>query len=653
MPGNPFSSGFSSGFGSGPQSGYLVFPALAGLGWPVKRTQSWRAVKQDAISGKRTRLNLFTYPTYSYELKHNFLRSTQSLNEWQTLSDFISSVYGGTGLFAFNDVTDNAVVAQEFGVGDGSTSVFQLLRTQYSFAELVYLVNGSPTIYINGVSVPSYLYTISATGSICFKVPPAAGTTLTWTGAFYWPCRFDEDEAQFSNFYQNLWNLKALKFSTEPLDLIEAQWYNIWLVSGSPPAEFADTATEGTSDQYFFSGFTYGSFANYLPAPGYTFARASTKYITSSQGLLASIAVNAVPFNYSAAGVPLGLLMEGASTNESLYSNSFNFSDVWSIIGTGASGAQNATGPDGVSNSAWTLTAGSGAQAYLFASISLSGATFSISIWARAGTAGYAFVGFADSTGSGYQSFNSSAGTVASAWHTTPPAGAFSNARVDTYADGWYRMSAVWTGSTPVDVRFGCADADASLTIANGHAGQLWGSQVEPQNTTSSYMPATGIAGTRAADFWTRTRVAPAALTKVISGTTPATASSVDNYLWNISDGTGSNTIQLGYSHSTGHLTIACNAAGVGQPTLDLGAYALNTPFAVALAYEAGYCAASLNGNTAVTNAVSMPSGMTLERIGGALGGTGNEWWSDVAIEAEWPFATNANKLQQLATLTL
>ena len=297
------------------------------------------------MSGKRTRLNLMEYPIYNYELKFNFLRSTLALNEWQTLSDFISTVHGGAELFKFNDVTDNSVVAQQFGIGDGSTSIFQLTRVLYTFAEIVYLLNGSPSIYINGTLVPSYLYTISATASVCFKVPPAAGAALTWTGSYYWPSRFDEDEAAFSNFYQNLWRLNTLKFTTEPMDIIEAQWYNIWLVGTTPPTDFADTATEGTSNQYYYNGATFGSYAAFLPAPGYTFARSTTKYITNSSGLLASIAINALPFNYSAAGAPLGLLLEGASTNEFTYSNTFS-NAAWSLVGGGGpSITQNVAGP--------------------------------------------------------------------------------------------------------------------------------------------------------------------------------------------------------------------------------------------------------------------------------------------------------------------
>src|SRR5208282_997955 len=122
-------------------------------------------------------------------------------------------------LFAFNDVNDNSVTGQIFGVGNGVTTTFQLIRSLYSFGEPVYLLQGFPStfpsIYVNGTQ--TFSWGLSSTGLVTFTAPPVLGATLTWTGSYYWPCRFDEDEATFSNFYQNLWRLKSLKFSTEKL----------------------------------------------------------------------------------------------------------------------------------------------------------------------------------------------------------------------------------------------------------------------------------------------------------------------------------------------------------------------------------------------------------------------------------------------------
>jgi hypothetical protein len=40
---------------------------------------------------------------------------------------------------------------------------------------------------------------------------------LTWSGTYYWPCRFDDDTTELSKFLVNIYECKALKFSTEKL----------------------------------------------------------------------------------------------------------------------------------------------------------------------------------------------------------------------------------------------------------------------------------------------------------------------------------------------------------------------------------------------------------------------------------------------------
>jgi len=192
-----------------------VFPSLPGITYPRRRSQNWSTVKQDAISGKRVRVPLWTFPTYSYEIPISYLRSDSVNLEWQTLVGFINSVLGAGLLWAYNDPTDNAVTNQGFGEGDGSTTTFQLVRALGGFTEPVFLLNGTPTIKVAGVlTVPS---SFSAYGAVTFASPPANGALLTWTGNFYWPCRFDDDVTDLSQFVQLIWESKALKFSTEKL----------------------------------------------------------------------------------------------------------------------------------------------------------------------------------------------------------------------------------------------------------------------------------------------------------------------------------------------------------------------------------------------------------------------------------------------------
>jgi uncharacterized protein (TIGR02217 family) len=193
-----------------------VFPSLPGITFPVKRAAVWSSTKHESLSGKRVRISYYSYPLYQFEVAFNFLRSAAAYLEWQQLAGFINQLTGGTGAFLFQDPNDYQATAQTFGIGDGVTTTFQLVRSLGGFVEPVFAPD-SPitTIAINGT--PTGAYTVSSTGSIVFNTAPSNGAALTWTGTFKWVCRFDDDAWGFENFALNLFELKALKFSSEKL----------------------------------------------------------------------------------------------------------------------------------------------------------------------------------------------------------------------------------------------------------------------------------------------------------------------------------------------------------------------------------------------------------------------------------------------------
>lgn len=55
-------------------------------------------------------------------------------------------------------------------------------------------------------------YTLNAYGLVTFASAPLAGAALTWTGSFYYRCRFLQDSMDFDNFMQNLWQAKKVEF---------------------------------------------------------------------------------------------------------------------------------------------------------------------------------------------------------------------------------------------------------------------------------------------------------------------------------------------------------------------------------------------------------------------------------------------------------
>ena len=197
----------------------LTFPALNGLAFPVRRTVQWVTTKQESLSGKKARFPQYTYPTYAYEMSFNFLRTAAAFQEWQTLQAFIDQVQGAGQLWQYPDPDDGSVTNQAFGTGDGVTTQFQLIRSfgpnPYTFNEPVFLLNGTPVISVAGT--PTLLFTLSPYAVVTFNSAPANGAALTWTGSYFWPCRFDDDDTPFEKFYSGFFRLKPLKFSTEKL----------------------------------------------------------------------------------------------------------------------------------------------------------------------------------------------------------------------------------------------------------------------------------------------------------------------------------------------------------------------------------------------------------------------------------------------------
>jgi uncharacterized protein (TIGR02217 family) len=191
-----------------------VFPALPGLAFPVDRKPASATVLQKTSSGKKSALQLYTFPEYQYTLDIEVLRQFASFTEWATFVGFVNSLQGQGNVFYFDDPDDDSVADQATGTGDGTTTAFQLVRTIGGFAEPIQSINGTPTIMLDGT--PTAAFTLGNTGIVTFASAPGAGVAITWTGNYYWLCRLDADDAvKFSKFASGRWSVKQISFTTE------------------------------------------------------------------------------------------------------------------------------------------------------------------------------------------------------------------------------------------------------------------------------------------------------------------------------------------------------------------------------------------------------------------------------------------------------
>lgn len=188
-----------------------IFPVLPGITWDTVKTPIFNTVTKKAVSGRETRVAYMSYPMYQFKLVFEFLRDTMTVQnpsgvyaELKNLMGFFIARQGSFDSFLYSDPTDNIATAQHFGTGNGSVTGFQLWRTVGGQGgEPVMNLNGTPTIYINGT--PATPASISSTGVVNFSSAPSSGADLSWSGNYYFRCRFDTDTTDFQQLMQDCW----------------------------------------------------------------------------------------------------------------------------------------------------------------------------------------------------------------------------------------------------------------------------------------------------------------------------------------------------------------------------------------------------------------------------------------------------------------
>jgi len=183
-----------------------VFPVLPGQTWPrIKIARTATMVRR--ANGRRYALSMQMYPTYVYRIPYGYLRKA----DLDTLAGFFRARRGRLDDFRFDDRDDNTALDQLFGIGDGATTQFQLVRALGGFVEPIYALNGAVVVKKDGVTQS---VTVSSTGLVTFGSAPAAAANLTWSGAFHWRVAFTKDEQEFEEFMRLLYVTKQVEFET-------------------------------------------------------------------------------------------------------------------------------------------------------------------------------------------------------------------------------------------------------------------------------------------------------------------------------------------------------------------------------------------------------------------------------------------------------
>ena len=173
-----------------------VFPTLAGIKWPVVRRPMMNTRGQE-INRRFVGVSLWKYPQYEFDLDFEFLTPS----DFDQLVGLFLESYGNVSPFWFDAGDgDDAVVKQAIGAGDGTTTTFTLLRATGSFTQPVDGSFGTRQAFVDDVATAA---TFTDT-TVTFSAAPGAGTAISWSGSYYYKCRFKQSNLELQEFLYEL-----------------------------------------------------------------------------------------------------------------------------------------------------------------------------------------------------------------------------------------------------------------------------------------------------------------------------------------------------------------------------------------------------------------------------------------------------------------
>ena len=135
--------------------------------------------------------------------KYNVASGVKTETQWQALIAFFRARRGKAIGFRFKDWSDYKAGSVQIGVGDDSTTEFQLVKIYSSgpvavSRDITKPVAGSVDIYIDSVLQNSGVSVDTTTGIVTFSSAPAMDEVITAEFEFDVPVRFDTDEMAVS-----------------------------------------------------------------------------------------------------------------------------------------------------------------------------------------------------------------------------------------------------------------------------------------------------------------------------------------------------------------------------------------------------------------------------------------------------------------------
>jgi uncharacterized protein (TIGR02217 family) len=184
-------------------------PTCEGYGWTGAPGFSTRIVTR--LNGRERRNADWSQPQYSFSLP--FVGLTQ--DRYAPIAQMFLNRMGAWGVFLYRNPLDYSALNEPFGVGDGTTTEFQL--SKQSVIDGVVFTRYVRALYVPGNDGDGMTSTITVTvngsptavtvdydrGIVTFGAPPANLAALRWSGQFAHWVRFVSDKLPATIVSQN------------------------------------------------------------------------------------------------------------------------------------------------------------------------------------------------------------------------------------------------------------------------------------------------------------------------------------------------------------------------------------------------------------------------------------------------------------------
>jgi hypothetical protein len=347
-----------------------------------------------------------------------------------------------------------------------------------------------------------------------------------------------------------------------------------------------------------------------------------TPYIGPTLGTGVSVGpvANVPRLDYSGGASCPRLLLEPQRTNLVQYSESFNTSSSWSLSRTSAFGsgsvANAVTSPDGYTNAEYIQQAtGETDGGGCFQGISYtSGASYTLSVFAKQGENRYARIGFGIGSGGAgiFCGFDLQDGIAG-----TPGTGI--TAKIENYGNGWYRCSVTATAQiTGARNTFVYQSSNLNTFVTTPLQGiYVWGAQLEESYYETSYIPTLGAAVTRLADASFKTGIgsllSASEYTLYWEGTHIPTGQY--NSFMTIYKASDLNSSARFYRNNTNNEIRAAIFDSVSGLSLDLGSGVTTQTAKCAIRVKAGSYALYVNGALVNSNTNALAPSSNLDAV--------------------------------------